>query len=50
MTQVIEKTPAQKVNKEDPIEKLKKLKELYDLGILSEEEYQRKRKELLEML
>ncbi|WP_297062244.1 PH domain-containing protein [Thermococcus sp.] len=34
--------------KEDPVEKLKKLKELYDLGIISQEEYEEKRRKLLE--
>jgi len=34
--------------KEDPMEKLKKLKELYDMGIISQEEYEEKRKKLLE--
>ncbi|AGK61516.1 hypothetical protein Asulf_01538 [Archaeoglobus sulfaticallidus PM70-1] len=47
MTQVIE---TKKEVKEDPIEKLKKLKELYDMGLLTEEEYETKRKELLEKL
>ncbi|WP_297548710.1 PH domain-containing protein [Thermococcus sp.] len=36
--------------REDPVEKLKKLKELYDLGIISQEEYEEKRKKLLEEL
>ncbi len=34
--------------KEDPLEKLKKLKELYDMGVISQEEYEEKRKKLLE--
>ncbi|RLF75016.1 hypothetical protein DRN39_07845 [Thermococci archaeon] len=35
---------------EDPLEKLKKLKELYDMGVLSQEEYEEKRKKLLEQI
>ncbi|WP_456395518.1 PH domain-containing protein [Thermococcus sp.] len=35
---------------EDPLEKLKKLKELYDMGVLSQEEYEEKRKKLLERI
>ncbi|BAD86362.1 hypothetical protein, conserved [Thermococcus kodakarensis KOD1] len=41
--------PAQvREEKEDPLEKLKKLKELYDMGVISQEEYEEKRKKLLE--
>ncbi len=36
--------------KEDPVEKLKKLKELYDMGVISQEEYEEKRKKLLEQI
>lgn len=36
--------------KEDPLEKLKKLKELYDMGVISPEEYEEKRKKLLEQI
>ncbi|AEK73549.1 hypothetical protein GQS_08275 [Thermococcus sp. 4557] len=36
--------------KEDPMEKLKKLKELYDMGVISAEEYEEKRKKLLEQI
>jgi hypothetical protein len=36
--------------KEDPLEKLKKLKELYDMGVISQEEYEEKRKKLLEQV
>ncbi len=36
--------------KEDPLEKLKKLKELYDMGVISPEEYEEKRKKLLEKI
>ncbi|ASA78161.1 PH domain-containing protein [Thermococcus sp. 5-4] len=36
--------------KEDPLEKLKKLKELYDMGVISAEEYEEKRKKLLEQI
>jgi hypothetical protein len=36
--------------KEDPIEKLKKLKELYDMGIITQEEYEEKRRKLLEKI
>jgi hypothetical protein len=35
---------------EDPLEKLKKLKELYDMGVISPEEYKEKRKKLLEQI
>lgn len=36
--------------KEDPLEKLKKLKELYDMGVITPEEYEEKRKKLLEKI
>ena len=36
--------------KEDPMEKLKKLKELYDMGVISQEEYEEKRRKLLEQI
>jgi len=41
--------PAQSktVAEEDPLEKLKKLKELYDMGVITPEEYEEKRKKLL---
>lgn len=35
---------------EDPLEKLKKLKELYDMGVITQEEYEEKRKKLLEKI
>ena len=35
---------------EDPLEQLKKLKELYDMGVISPEEYEEKRKKLLEQI
>ena len=35
--------------KEDPYEELKKLKELLDLGIISEDEFNQKKKELLDL-
>lgn len=35
---------------EDPIEKLKRLKDLYDAGILSEAEYQEKKQRLMELI
>ncbi len=35
---------------EDALEKLKKLKELYDMGAITEEEYEEKRKKLLEKI
>ncbi|AGK60901.1 hypothetical protein Asulf_00894 [Archaeoglobus sulfaticallidus PM70-1] len=47
MTQVIEKTTPQK---EDPIEKLKKLKELYEAGVISKEEFEEKKKKLLDQI
>lgn len=34
--------------KEDLFEKLKKFKEFYDMGVISQEEYEEKRKKLLE--
>ncbi|NJF25220.1 PH domain-containing protein [Thermococcus sp. Bubb.Bath] len=40
-------TPANE-EKEDPMEKLKKLKELLDMGVISQGEYEEKRKKLLE--
>ncbi|MDV3102966.1 PH domain-containing protein [Thermococcus waiotapuensis] len=40
--------PVAREEKEDPLEKLKKLKELYDMGAISQEEYEEKRKKLLE--
>ena len=48
MSRVVEerKTKAE----EGPAEKLKKLKELYDAGIINEQEYEEKRKKLLEQL
>ncbi|RLI86622.1 MAG: hypothetical protein DRP01_03850 [Archaeoglobales archaeon] len=36
--------------KEDKFEQLKKLKELYDMGIISQEEYEEKRKKILEQI
>ncbi|QDA32114.1 hypothetical protein FH039_11605 [Thermococcus indicus] len=45
----VQHTPAVE-KKEDPIEKLKKLKELYDMGVISAEEYEEKRKKLLEQI
>ena len=33
----------------DPVEKVRQYKQLYDEGIITEEEYERKRKELLEL-
>lgn len=41
---------ARAVEKEDPLEKLKKLKELYDMGVISQEEYEEKRKKLLDRI
>ncbi len=38
------------IEKEDPLEKLKKLKELYDMGVISQDEYEEKRKKLLEQI
>ncbi len=40
----------QPAQKEDPLEKLKKLKELYDMGVISQEEYEEKRKKLLDQI
>lgn len=36
--------------KDDPLEKLKKLKELYDMGVITQEEYKEKRRNLLEQI
>lgn len=47
MARVIEKATTQK---EDPIEKLKKLKELYEAGIISGEEFEEKKRRLLEQI
>ncbi len=43
-------TAPEMAEREDPMEQLKKLKELYDMGIISQEEYEEKRKKLLEMI
>ena len=48
MTRVIEKRRVE--TEEGPAEKLKKLKELYDAGVVNEQEYEEKRKKLLEQL
>ena len=48
MTRVIEERKAKA--EEDPADKLKKLKELYDAGVITEQEYEEKRKKLLEQL
>ncbi len=46
MAQVIERTqPAQKTD--DPVDKLKKIKELNEIGILSDGEYEEKRREII---
>lgn len=47
MTQVVERAPLQK---EDPIEKLKKLKELYEAGVISKEEFEEKKRKLLDQI
>lgn len=48
MTRVIEERKAKP--EEGPVEKLKKLKELYDAGVINEREYEEKRERLLEQL
>ncbi len=48
MTQVVEKKV--KEEKEDPMEKLKKLKELHDMGVISDEEFEEKKKKLMELI
>ena len=48
MTRVIEERKAKA--EEDPADKLKKLKELYDAGVITEQEYEEKRKKLVEQL
>ena len=48
MTRVIEEKKAKA--EEGPADKLKKLKELYDAGVITEQEYEEKRKKLLEQL
>ena len=40
---------AQPVRYMDPYEEVKKLKELLDMGIVTEEEFQKKKKELLKL-
>lgn len=45
---VVEKPEAP--TKEDPMEKLKKLKELYDEGVINQEEYEEKKNELMELI
>ncbi|ACJ16940.1 hypothetical protein, conserved [Thermococcus onnurineus NA1] len=45
---IVQHPPAKK--EEDPLEKLKKLKELYDMGVITQEEYEEKRKKLLEQI
>ena len=47
MTQVIERKVTSKT---DPLEKLKKLKELYEEGIITKEEFEEKKRKLLEQL
>lgn len=47
MTQVVERKVSKK---EDPVEKLKKLKELYDAGIISMEEFEEEKRKLLDQL
>lgn len=41
--------PAQPIRYMDPYEEVKKLKELLDMGIVTEEEFQKKKKELLKL-
>ena len=43
----VNSTPPTAKTEEDPLEKLKKLKELYDMGIITQEEYEEKREKLL---
>ena len=38
-----------KANKNDPYEEIKKLKELLDLGVITEEEFNQKKKSLLNL-
>lgn len=47
-TRVAETTKHQSEPKDDPIEKIKKLKELKDMDLISEEEFEEKRRKLLE--
>jgi hypothetical protein len=49
MTRVVE-VSKREVPKEDPIEKLKKLKELYEIGAITREEFEEKKKKLLEQI
>lgn len=48
MTHVVEERKAKA--EEGPADKLKKLKELYDAGVVTEQEYEEKRKKLVEQL
>ncbi|MGJ0961047.1 SHOCT domain-containing protein [Faecalicoccus pleomorphus] len=45
--QKVEIVSSTQANKEDPIEKVKKLKELLDMGIISQEEFDQKKKQIL---
>jgi hypothetical protein len=50
MTMVTETRQSNTPHEEDPIEKLKRLKGLYDTGILSDAEYQEKKQQLMDLI
>ncbi|MDI9642253.1 MAG: PH domain-containing protein [Archaeoglobales archaeon] len=47
MARVVEKTT---MKKEDPLERLKKLKELYEAGVISKEEFEERKRKLLDQI
>ncbi len=50
MTMVTETRRSNTPQAEDPIDKLKRLKDLYDTGILSDAEYQEKKQRLMDLI
>jgi len=50
MTTIVEKSVSGSSEAEDPLEKLKKLKELHEAGILTDEEFEEKKKALLDKI
>ena len=47
--QKVEIVSSTQTSDDDPIEKVKKLKELLDLGVITEEEFDQKKKQLLNL-